>query len=163
MDIRLLAPADRAQVRALVASAIRAGAPGHYSGRQARAWHAGHGAHAIQDAEFRIVAAEGSRVLGVAGSDARCDFCLRFLFVDPACWGRGAGSALLRAAQAFCLRRGVAEIRVASATNAVGFYARCGFVRRGKLTLLMPREPGDRRLVDVPAVAMSLGPTISCS
>jgi GNAT superfamily N-acetyltransferase len=53
------------------------------------------------------------------------------LFVEPEHWGKGIGSALVEAAAHEARRRGL-TLRVIAASEARGFYEKCGFTVEGE-------------------------------
>lgn len=62
---------------------------------------------------------------------------LRNLHVEPAFQGRGAGTRVIAAAEAACLRLGFAALAVGVATDNPGarrLYERCGYEGTGELT-----------------------------
>lgn len=79
------------------------------------------------------VAVEGTRILGFAvivpteGGAAELDA----LFVEPDAMGRGIGRALVTDVVAVAVGSGTRRLDVVAASEAVAFYQRCGFERRG--------------------------------
>lgn len=83
--------------------------------------------------EYGIVAEEGAELVGYAivRIDGNAAF-LRDLFVEPACFRRGIGSALFAAAAQYARLNGATTLRLGGDPNATGFYQRLGMVKIGE-------------------------------
>ena len=71
-----------------------------------------------------LVAEMDGRVVGFAAIEGGE---LDGLFVEPDCWHRGIGRALVEAATHEARRRGLSLVTVVAGPSAKGFYERCGF------------------------------------
>lgn len=84
------------------------------------------------------IAEQGGRVLGFTAvlprDGAICD--LDGLFVEPDCWKRGTGRALMQDAFAQARAGGMAVMEVLGNPYAEGFYVKLGFVQTG--TMMSP-------------------------
>lgn len=154
MDIRALEREDRPRLAGLAARAIRSGCAGSYTRTQIAAWVRSHDAGLVLRAEQVLVACAGPDVLGFAGVDTQRVVPLRFVFVDPPHWRRGAGRALVQALEQVCLDKGLAEIAVAAARHAEVFYASMGYEVGHRLRALLPAARSGRPDVDVDVVTM---------
>jgi|GEM_PF-2925313 len=154
MDIRALERRDRPQLPGLTARAIRSGCAGSYTRTQIAAWIRSHDADLVLRAEQVVVACAGPDVLGFAGVDTRRLVPLRFVFVDPPHWRRGAGRALVQALEQVCLDKGLAQIAVAAARHAQAFYASMGYEVVHRLQALLPAARSGRPDIGVDVVTM---------
>lgn len=71
------------------------------------------------------------RLVGVVAWEivtGEATLALHGLYVDPAQWGQGIGSALLRHAEQAARRQGLTAVRVKAQSGAKHFFARQGFV-----------------------------------
>lgn len=75
------------------------------------------------------------------GTRARSSADLQSVFVLPAHRGRGVGSALVKAATEYALRRGAARVTVQSGANALRLYERLGFASSALLLQTMADQP----------------------
>lgn len=87
-------------------------------------------------------ALEGGEVLGVGALSCDGEAEVEGLWVWPAAMGRGIGRLLLRRLVAQARTRGMAQLRVVSDPNALGFYRRNGAHVVGSL----PSTPAGRTL-----------------
>lgn len=72
---------------------------------------------------------------------------LEGLFVDPPCWRRGAGTALLLDAVRQARLENASAIEVTANPAAVNFYAKFGFVRSGEAQTRFGQAPRMRYLI----------------
>lgn len=111
------------------------------------AWWADHEA-----SHLAFLARTGDDVVGMAwlallprvsrpGTRARSSADLQSVFVLPAHRGRGVGSALVKAATEYALRRGAARVTVQSGDKAVRLYERLGFASSPLLLQTMADQP----------------------
>jgi len=122
-------PADAGRVSEIIASAVRAHFPGHYTDEVAAALISRNRpedilGHAPKQLDY--VCEHDSRIVAMIGIKKNE---IGHLFVDPAAEGLGIGRHLVEFAVADIRSRGYADLFVLSSLNAVGFYERCGFAR----------------------------------
>jgi len=130
--IRPMEPADVQRVSEVIVSAIGARLAGCYPADVVAGLIAGNGPSAVADhapKQTDYVAVRDGRIVAMIGLKRNE---IGHLFVDPAEAGRGAGRRLVDFAVERFLAAGYGEMIVLSSLNAVGFYARCGFVERGR-------------------------------
>lgn len=82
----------------------------------------------IAEGHVRVAELAG-QVLGFAVTLPRADHAdLDGLFVEPGHWRRGIGRALVTDAESRTIKAGLGALEVVANGNALGFYARLGFV-----------------------------------
>jgi putative acetyltransferase len=157
MEVRELQPADLPTLASLTRSAIREGAREHYSGLEIEAWVSSHSQETFIRTRHVLVATRGTQLLGVAGAEPGTPYALRFIAVDPAFWGSGVGTQLVRCLESICTAAGLRELRVAAALNAVPFYTALGYESQRSLELLLPHptQHDPEAWLPVPALAMA--------
>ena len=106
-------------------------------------------AFAPEHLPFATVAEAQARVVGfvtvLAGGDAGAE--LEDLFVDPDCWRRGIGRALVAEAVQRARDAGADVLRVVANRRALEFYRACGFGVVGEVqTLFEPALEMNKRL-----------------
>ena len=106
-------------------------------------------AFAPEHLPFATVAEAQARVVGfvtvLAGGDAGAE--LEDLFVDPDCWRRGIGRALVAEAVQRARDAGADVLRVVANRRALEFYRACGFEVVGEVqTLFEPALEMNKRL-----------------
>jgi GNAT superfamily N-acetyltransferase len=81
-----------------------------------------------------FLAERAGAIIGFAAVLTRADGELELdgLFVDPALWRRGVGSALVDYAADYARKNGAAALHVVGNPHAAGFYAACGFESLGR-------------------------------
>jgi|SRR5512139_3787188 putative acetyltransferase len=134
--IRPARPADAEALCALHKDAVRSLCRGAYTAEEIEAWLCDR-----EPAGFRHAMAEGGETMLVAEHDgAVAGFAsikgtvLFGLYVDPAS-GRGAGGALLQAAEDEVRHSGAAVLSLQSTLNAVPFYRKHGYMREDRSTV----------------------------
>jgi len=153
--IRPVSDRHVSQIAKLFNAAIQeAGATGDYSESQVAAWSRHHSLDNLSFGTYAIVAASGEEVLGVAAADLARPYHIRFVFVAPNQWRKGLGRTLVSCLEGFCADRGVRKIFVASALNAVPFYAALGYAACGSVTVCLPSEAGPE-YIQIQAIEMS--------
>jgi GNAT superfamily N-acetyltransferase len=89
-------------------------------------------------ASHRMIAAEdGAELLGFGVFDPTTAL-INATYVDPSAARRGIGRALLAAMENEARAAGFGEVRLNATLNAVGFYARLGYVSRGRESNRLP-------------------------
>jgi putative acetyltransferase len=130
MQIRQAEAADEEALAHIRRATILALAVPAMSAEQAQKWAtraaADRVARAIRDHDVWI-AVDGTALGWVEVDRDR----VAALYVSPECSGRGVGSTLLARAEASIQGYGYAIARLESSQNAVDFYLRRGYVRRG--------------------------------
>ena len=71
-----------------------------------------------------LVGVVDSKIVGTASLEGHD---VRMVFVDRQCHGKGIGKALIQSIEALALKKGLVQLHVPAATNAVGFYQKCGY------------------------------------
>ncbi|HET6333804.1 MAG TPA: GNAT family N-acetyltransferase [Polyangiales bacterium] len=89
-------------------------------------------------ASHRMIAAEdGAELLGFGVFDPNTGL-INATYVDPSAARRGVGRALLTALENQARAASFGEVRLNATLNAVGFYARLGYVSRGRESNRLP-------------------------
>jgi len=132
LSIRPMQPADVERVSEVIVSAIRADLPSSYPPDVVAGLVAGNSpqavaAHAPKQADYVCLLA--GRIVAMIGLKRNE---VGHLFVEPEFAGRGVGRRLVAFAADQFRRAGYPDMIVLSSLNAVGFYARCGFVEEGR-------------------------------
>jgi putative acetyltransferase len=134
--IRPARPADAEALCALHKDAVRSLCLGAYTAEEIEAWLCDR-----EPAGFRHAMAEGGETMLVAEHDGAVagfasikETVLFGLYVDPV-KGRGAGGALLQAAEDEVRRRGASALSLQAALNAVPFYRKHGYMRQDRSTV----------------------------
>jgi putative acetyltransferase len=134
--IRLATLADAEALCALHKAAVRSLCVGAYTVDEIEAW-----LREREPAGFRHAMTEGGETMLVAECDGAVagfasikETMLFGLYVDPA-RGRGAGQALLQAAEEEIRRSGAAALSLQSTLNAVPFYRKHGYMRQARSTV----------------------------
>jgi GNAT superfamily N-acetyltransferase len=134
-DVRRAVTADAAILCDLHKASVRALCAGTYSSRQIDAWLGPRSAddyrRAMTAGEAMLAATYANRVVGFASTKGAE---LRALYVDPRL-GRGAGGALLAAAEEQVRSAGVPVLHVQATPNAVAFYRKHGYMRGARATV----------------------------
>ena len=134
--IRPATLADAEALCTLHKAAVRSLCIGAYTAEEIEAWlrerePAGFRHAMTQGGETMLVAERDGAVAGFASSKGPMLFGL---YVDPA-KGRGAGVALLQAAEDGMRRGGAAVVALQSTLNAVPFYRKHGYMRQARSTV----------------------------
>jgi len=146
--IRAALAGDAPAIHALHTRAVRTSCAAAYAPEVIDGWLKG------RQADRYLPAIEAGRMFVAEQDGAIAGFCeatageVIALFVDPASGSSGVGRALLAHAMTIAAADGRA-VRLESTLNAVGFYERAGFVRRGAGTIR-------RNDVEVPVVFMEM-------
>jgi predicted N-acetyltransferase YhbS len=130
--IRPMESADVDRVSEVIVAAVRADLPARYPPDVVAGLAAGNdpravAGHAPKQADY--VCLHDGRIVAMIGLKRNE---IGHLFVEPAAAGRGVGRRLVRFAVEQFRQAGYADMIVLSSLNAVGFYARCGFVEEGR-------------------------------
>jgi len=145
VTVRPATPSDRDRIRECHVAAVRARGPEAYDERQVAAW-ADEGApaedypveaggHHVVVAELRDPTASDGDVVGY-GHLVPTDREIRAVYVHPDAGGRGVGRALLDALESRARDLRLDDLTLWSSLNAVGFYERAGYERRGRETMM---------------------------
>ena len=133
--IRPATSADADALCALHKASVRALCLGAYTAEEIEAW-----LREREPAGFRHAMTKGGETILVAEHDGSVagfasikEAMLFSLYVDPAD-GRGAGQALLQAAEDEVRRRGATALSLQSTLNAVPFYRKHGYMREARST-----------------------------
>jgi putative acetyltransferase len=131
-DVRRAVTADAAILCDLHRASVRALCAGAYSAAQIELWLAQRSAddyrRAMTSGEVVFAATYADRVVGFASTRGAE---LLALYVDPKL-GRGAGGALLLAAEEQVRGTGERSLHVQSTPNAVAFYRKHGYMREAR-------------------------------
>ncbi len=86
--------------------------------------------------QYTLVADDSGQPLGFAVVLPRTDGDAELdgMFVEPASWRRGIGSALVAAAVSLARQQGAFRLAVVANRNALDFYRQCGFIQTGITT-----------------------------
>jgi putative acetyltransferase len=131
-DVRRAVTADAAILCDLHKASVRALCAGAYSSAQIELWLALRSAddyrRAMTSGEVMLAATYADRVVGFASTKGAE---LRALYVNPKL-GRGAGGALLAAAEEQARAAGEPVLHVRATPNAVAFYRKHGYMRAAR-------------------------------
>ncbi len=134
VSFRVVRFEDVAEILRLIERALEHGSSGVYDERQRRAVYLCYASSLFIEAlgPFETaVAVMGQRLVGAAQIDPKTGL-LRALFVDGALQGQGLGRALLAHMEERARAAGCERMYGAMSLNAVGFYGRAGFRKRGR-------------------------------
>jgi GNAT superfamily N-acetyltransferase len=130
-SIRRALTSDLEQVCTLHRESIRRLCSSSYGPRQIAAWteglHPDRYLGAVEKLEF-FVAESSGMVVGFCILDLQ-NAEVNAVYVHPGFVGQHVGTALLSHAEGLARDRSLAELRLKSTLNAVGFYERSGYIR----------------------------------
>ena len=136
MDVRPATPEDAEVLPALHSDAVEAFGPDHYTAERVDHWSS-RGERTPEDypvdepGEHVTVCVRDGEVAGF-GHLAVAEREVHAVYVHPDHARRGVGSALLAELEGFARGRGLETLDLQSSLNAVGFYERAGYERRGE-------------------------------
>lgn len=132
ITIRPARPEDAGALLTVHVASIRRVCGPHYTPAQIEAWagpkRADRYVEDMRSGTLLVAEVDGAIVgFGDCGSKGS----IRALYLHPDHVGRGLGRRLLDALEADARARGITEMGLYSSTNAITFYERAGYVRRG--------------------------------
>ncbi|ABI37813.1 GCN5-related N-acetyltransferase [Shewanella sp. MR-4] len=138
LRIRKATPLDANTCWDIRNAAINKGCAGFYSQDDLRCWTQGEltesftrmvGAHFYVAEIFDDATQEGTLVGTIMLDEPYAQ--VEALFVSPNAMGLGVGKSLLQFIESKAFNLGIAQLRLESTLNAVGFYRHCGFGGEG--------------------------------
>lgn len=152
-SLRRALPEDVTDVHRIHSASIREGTAGHYEPEVVEVWVDAFNPESypgnIERMEFFVAEHSDGRIGGFVAMDlatAEVDS----VYVAPWAGGLGLGSLLLGFAEEMGLKAGLEKIWLDASLNAVGFYARFGWVE-------VRRHTRVRKDVEIPVVRMEKG------
>ena len=139
VTIRPARPDDADALLAVHVASIRGVCASHYTAAQIEAWAAPKRAEDYKTAMASgtlLVAEDGGTIVGFG--DCGHQGVVRGLYLHPDRLGAGIGRRLLDALEAAARQRGITEMQLHSSLNAIPFYERAGYVRRGAKDFELP-------------------------
>lgn len=132
MRVRPVRPDDFEAVREVHQRAVRAEGPRAYDADQVAAWADWSGVDELDTDDGHAVLADRDGEPAGFGRLAVDDGEVVAVYVHPDHAGEGVGTALLAHLEGYARGAGLAELRLWSSLNAVGFYERAGYERVGR-------------------------------